>query len=80
VVEVKASSLFEAVALALKAKTNSVPTDGFRPIKVLVLDVKAEYEVRLKDFMAWLDRRGNSPKEVIDRKRIRSILGISGMH
>jgi hypothetical protein len=80
VVEVKASSLFEAVALALKTKTRNVATDGFRPIKVLVFDVKAEYEVRLKDFMAWLDRRGNSPKEVIDRKKIRSILGISGIH
>jgi hypothetical protein len=54
-----------------------VATDGFRPIKVLVFDVRAEYEVRLKDFMAWLDRRGNSPRDVMDRKKIRKILGLS---
>jgi hypothetical protein len=28
----------------------------------------------LKDFTNWLDRRGNGPKEVMDRKRIRDIL------
>jgi len=77
VVEVKASSLFEAIALALKTKGGSVATDGFRPIKVLVFDVRAEYEVKLKDFMAWLDRRGNSRRDVLDRRKIREILGLS---
>lgn len=59
---VKASSLFQAVALALRTEGGSVATDGFRPIKVFVFDVSAEYEVKLKDFMAWLDRRGNCPQ------------------
>jgi hypothetical protein len=76
VVEVKASSLFEAVAFALETKGGSVATDGFRPIRVLVFDVPAEYEVKLKDFMAWLDRRGNTPKQVMDRRKIREILGL----
>jgi len=49
VVEVKASSLFEAVAQAIRLKVGSVATDGFRPIKVLVYEPKAEYEVKLKD-------------------------------
>jgi hypothetical protein len=54
---VKASSLFEAVAQAVKWKAGNVATDGFRPIKVLVYEPKAEYEVKLKDFMTWLDRK-----------------------
>jgi hypothetical protein len=33
--------------------------------------------VRLKDFMAWLDRQGRSPREVIERKKIAQILGVS---
>lgn len=62
IVEVKASSLFEAIARALKLKGGSIATDGFRPIKVLVFEPKKEHEVRLKDFMAWLDRQGRSPR------------------
>jgi hypothetical protein len=75
-IDVTASSLFEAVALALKSKGGgSTATDGFRPIKVF--EPKVEYEVKLKDFMTWLDRRGRTPREVIDRKKIRDILGLS---
>jgi hypothetical protein len=56
VVEAKASSLFEAVAQWVKRKDGHIATDGFRPVKVLVYEPKAEYEVKLKAFMAWLDR------------------------
>jgi hypothetical protein len=77
IVEVKASSLFEAVARALKLKGGSIATDGFRPIKVLVFEPKKEHEVRLKDFMAWLDRQGRSPREVIERRKISEILGVA---
>jgi hypothetical protein len=76
VVEVKASSLFEAVAQAVKLKAGNFATDGFRPIKVLVYEPKAEYEVKLKDFMAWLDRNSRSPRETIERMKIREILGV----
>ena len=77
-VEVTASTLYEAVALGLTAtRGNSwvmgIP-DGFNPVKVRVMDVPVDHEVRLKDFTQWLDRRGNSPKEVMDRKKIRDIL------
>ena len=75
VVEVKASSLFEAVAQAVKLKGGHIATDGFRPIKVLVYEPKAEYEVNLKDFMTWLDRNSRSPREMINRMKIRKILG-----
>jgi hypothetical protein len=75
-IEVHASSLFEAVAeglLATRGGDLAIP-DGFKPVKVVVIEAHTEYEVRLKDFVKWLDRRGNSPKEVTHRKKIRSIL------
>jgi hypothetical protein len=74
VVEVKAWSLFEAVAQAVKLKGGHITTDGFRPIKVLVHEPKSEYEVKLKDFMAWLDRNSRSPRETISRMKIGSYL------
>jgi hypothetical protein len=77
VIEVKASSLFEAVAQAIKLKGGHVATDGFRPIKVTVFEPKAEYEVKLKDFMAWLDRNSRSPRETMDRIKIRKILDVA---
>jgi hypothetical protein len=76
VVEVKASSLFEAVAQAVKMKGGHIGTDGFRPIKVLVYEPKTEYEVKLKDFMAWLDRNSRSPREMINRMKIKEILDV----
>jgi hypothetical protein len=77
-IEVTASTVFEAVALGLKAMEDvKWITNGFTPVKVRVLDVPADYEVKLKNFTKWLDRRGNSPGNVIDRRAIRRILGLS---
>jgi hypothetical protein len=80
-VEVTASSLYEAIALALVALRGSpwVPgvPDGFTPVKVRITDVPIEHEVKMKDFTQWLDRLGNSPKAVMDRVKIREILGLS---
>jgi hypothetical protein len=77
-VEVKASSLFEAVAEAIKRrKAVSVPTDGFRPIKVMVFEPKKEYAVKLKDFVAWLDRHGRAPCDIVHRLKIKGILGVA---
>jgi len=42
-------------------------------------DPKAEYEVNLKDFMAWLDRNSRSPRETINRMKIRELLGVKKM-
>jgi hypothetical protein len=80
-VEVTASTLYEAVALGLLAIRGNqwvmgVP-NGFNPVKVRVTDIPVDHEVQLKDFTNWLERRGNSPKEVTDRKRICDILGLS---
>lgn len=79
-VHVAASSLFEAVAIGLTTLHDScrVFPDGFAPVSVCVEDLGVEYQVKLKDFIRWVNRLGNSPREVVDRKRIRRILGLSG--
>jgi hypothetical protein len=79
-VEITASSLYEAVAQGLAAlQANewvASIAQGNNVAKVSVTDVRVEHEVRLMDFMKWLDRTGGSPREVSDRRRIRSILGM----
>jgi hypothetical protein len=79
-VDVTAGSLYEAVALGMAA----IRTDewvngiaqGLNPVKVRVMNVPVEHEVRLMDFTKWLDRGGGSPREMTERKRIRTILGM----
>ena len=66
----------ETLAIAFPTGDLEFLTDGFRPIKVLVYEPKVEYEVKLKDFMAWLDRNSRSPRETINRMKIREILGV----
>src|ERR1700719_1402944 len=79
-VEVAAETLYEAVALGMAAiRTDDWVTgiaQGLKPVKVRVTNVPVEHEVRLMDFTKWLDRDGGSPREMSDRKRIRSILGM----
>jgi hypothetical protein len=79
-VEVTAGTLYEAVALGMAAiRTDEWVTgiaQGLNPVKVRVTNVAVEHEVRLMDFTQWLDRTGGSPREMSDRKRIRSILGM----
>ena len=79
-VEVTAASLYEAVALAMAAIrtdewVNGI-AEGLNPVKVRVVNVPVEHEVRLMDFTKWLDRTSGSPREMTERKRIRSILGM----
>jgi hypothetical protein len=64
-VEVTAATLYEAVA------------QGLNVVRASVADIRVEHEVRLMDFTKWLDRTGGSPREVSDRHKIRSILGIA---
>ena len=44
-------------------------------VRVSVADVRVEHEVKLAEFMKWLERPGGSPREVVEKKRIRAILG-----
>ena len=79
-VEVTAETLYEAVALGMATiRTDEWVTgiaQGLNAVKVRVTNVAVEHEVRLMDFTQWLDRTGGSPREMSDRKRIRSILGM----
>jgi len=77
-VEVSAESLFEAVAQGLAALRGREWVAGSQQsvVKVSVADVRVEHEVRLKDFTEWLDRPGRSPRDIIQRQKIRSILGM----
>jgi hypothetical protein len=48
----------------------------FNAVKVSVADGRVEHEVKLGEFTKWLERPGGPPREVIQRGRIRSILGM----
>ena len=79
-VDVTAETLYEAVALGMAAIrtddwVNGI-AEGLNPVKVRVTNVPVEHEVRLMDFTKWLDRTGGSLREISDRTRIKSILGM----
>src|SRR5438876_9842806 len=79
-VEVTAATLYEAVARGLAALRGNEwvagIAQGLNVVKVSVANVRVEHEVKLMDFTKWLDRTGGSPREVTDRHRVRSILGM----
>jgi hypothetical protein len=79
-VEVTAASLYEAVAQGLAALRRhdwvaGIP-QGPHVVKVSVANVRVDHEVKMADFQRWLEKSGGSPREVIDRQRIRAILGM----
>ena len=79
-VEVTAATLYEAVAQGLAAIRGNEwvagIAQGLNVVRVSVADIRVEHEVKLMDFTKWLERAGGSPREVSDRHRIRSILGM----
>lgn len=79
-VDVTAETLFEAVALGMSAiRTDQWTTDlpqGLNTVQVQVTNVPVKHEVRMRDFLAWLERTSGSPRELSYRKRIRTILGM----
>jgi hypothetical protein len=78
-VEVTASTLYEAVAQRLAAIRGREWVAGVaeeRHVKVSVTDVRVEHEVKLGDFTKWVERKGGSPRDVIQRQKVREILGM----
>ena len=77
-VEVTASTLYEAVAQGLAAIRGNEWVSGFAEgvVKVSVSDVRVEHEVKLAEFTKWLETKGRSPRQVIQRQKIREILGM----
>jgi len=79
-VEVTAATLYEAVAQGLAAIRGNEwvagIAQGFNVVKVSVADVRFEHEAKLGEFTKWLEKAGGSPRDVSQRQRIRSILGM----
>src|SRR5258708_40322739 len=61
-VEVTAATLYEAVAQGLAAihgqEWVGEIADGLNVVKVSVVPVRVEHEVRMMDFTIWLERKG----------------------
>jgi hypothetical protein len=79
-VRVTASTLFEAAATGIAAIRNSgwanVPFEPHR-ISVSVSEIPVQHEVKYEELMRWANRvGGRSPREIIERSKIRKILGI----
>jgi len=51
--------------------------ERFGFVKVSRADVRVEHQVKIADFMKWLERPGRTPREITHRLRIRAILGMS---
>ena len=81
ILRVTATSLFEAVAQGLAALRKHEWVEGieerFGVVKVSVADVRVEHQVKIAEFMKWLERPGRTPREITQRQKIRGILGMS---
>ena len=79
-VEITAATRYEAVAQELAAIRANEWVAGIAQrlnvVKVSVAEVRVEHEVKLMDFTKRLEKNGASPREVSDRQKIRSILGM----
>lgn len=76
--EVTAESLYEAVALGLRAirQCSWVEDVGQNfTIRVLARDMPVEHSVEFRAFHKWLEQRGRSPREITTRAKVREILG-----
>jgi len=79
-VQVTAATLYEAVALGLAALrgedwVEEIP-EGMGEVKVSVVNIPAEHSVRIKDFNGSVRREGGSPRDRIQRLRVKEILGM----
>jgi hypothetical protein len=80
-VSVTASSLYEAVSLAISALHSEEwvagIAEGQNAVTVAVTNIPIEHRVTMKDFRSWLDRPPRSPCDVAQRARVREILGLT---
>jgi hypothetical protein len=80
--DVTAESLYEAVALVLKAIRESSWVEDIAQnfaIRILVRDTPVEHTVEFRTFNQWLEQRRRTPKEITTRSRIREIWGLSNL-
>jgi hypothetical protein len=78
-IEVSAETLYEAIATALAALQKDIWVgeigQGFTTVTVLVQQLPIKHEIKMKDFLSWLNRQGRSPAEVILKQKLEKILG-----
>ena len=75
-VEVTATTLYEAIALALVTLRESdwvarIP-EGLAAVRVSVTQIPIEHIVKMRDFTNWVEREGGSPRKVSSRDPIRA--------
>jgi hypothetical protein len=79
--QVSAQSLYEAVALALRAFRDADWTDsperGPNKLVVTVRQPEVEHRVNVQDFWKWLNAAGKSPAEMALKNRLRELLNHS---
>jgi len=77
-IDVTAETLYEAVAAALATLQQDSwvgeIAQGLNTISVLVQQPPIKHEVKMKDFLSWLRRKGGSPAEVSLRERVTRML------
>ena len=77
-IEVTAETLYEAIATAVAAlqQDNWVGEigQGFTTLTVVVQQPPVKHEVKIKDFISWLNRQGRSAAEVILKQKLEKIL------
>src|ERR1700680_2320751 len=76
--EVSAESLYEAIALGLRAIRQCAWVGDIGQnftSRGLARDTPVEHSVEFRAFHKWLEQRGRSPREMTARARVREILG-----
>jgi hypothetical protein len=77
-VEVQAASVFEAVCRAAASFKHSVVEDPTWTAEfvVEVVDKPKTYRVKPEALHQWLSRHGRSPREMMEKKRLRETSGL----
>jgi hypothetical protein len=76
-VEVQAATVFEAVCRASAIFKHSVVEDPTWAAEfvVEVVDKPKAFRVKTEEMKKWLARSGRSPRELVEKKRLREMLG-----
>jgi hypothetical protein len=76
-VEVQAATVFEAVCRATANFKHSVVEDPTWAAEFVVeiVDKPKAFRVKTEEMKKWLARSGRSPRELVEKKRLREMLG-----
>jgi hypothetical protein len=81
-VEVQAGAVFEAVCRASAIFKHSVVEDPTWAAEfvVFVVEKPNTYRVKTEEMKKWLARNGRSPRELMEKKRLKEMLGEESSH